>query len=263
MIRSSSGIITELTRLPSCEPEDQLAAAVLRGRRPLELGHRDHRPLGQRARKSLGRSVIAVEVEDALAIDPGRELAARDSARRPARRRDLRARMGGIPTRFARDIGGKNITAFRQEVFHQALWRESWITRWELDLVVDSSRLDRFAHLMGTGSARPSDRIRPPRPTAARRRTRSWRRRCQQLLERQVARWTDRKGDWDAFADARVEATAAPSTASSATAPPARPTAATFRPSTSRSASCSCRRARATPPTPTRSRRSSSSCEAR
>ena len=25
------------------------------------------------------------------------------------------------------------------------------------------------------------------------------------LLERQVARWTDRKGDWDAFADARVE----------------------------------------------------------
>jgi mannose-6-phosphate isomerase-like protein (cupin superfamily) len=25
------------------------------------------------------------------------------------------------------------------------------------------------------------------------------------LLERQVARWTDRKGDWDAFADARVD----------------------------------------------------------
>ena len=25
------------------------------------------------------------------------------------------------------------------------------------------------------------------------------------MLTRQVARWTDRKGDWDAFADARVD----------------------------------------------------------
>jgi hypothetical protein len=25
------------------------------------------------------------------------------------------------------------------------------------------------------------------------------------LLDRQVARWTDRTGDWDAFADARVD----------------------------------------------------------
>ena len=45
-----------------------------------------------------------------------------------------------------------------------------------------------------------------------------------ELLTRQVARFTDRKGDWDAFADARVEGFAAPSTASSAPAPPARPT---------------------------------------
>ena len=44
------------------------------------------------------------------------------------------------------------------------------------------------------------------------------------LLRTHVARFTDRRADWDAFADARVEGLSARSIVSSAPAPPARPT---------------------------------------
>src|SRR4030095_8206783 len=118
---------------------------------------------------------------------------------------DLRGRPGGFRRdscatsqgRISRHFGGK---------FSTRAVAESWITRCGTRRRRRVfSRLDRFAYSVGTGS-----RVDPLIESVrfARRQHAGGLAMAEplsELLERQVARWTDRTGDWDAFADARVD----------------------------------------------------------
>jgi hypothetical protein len=61
---------------PAVQHVDQLAAPVRRRHLALELGHLDHGPLGERLAEVLRQVAHGLQIEDRLAIHPGRELAA-------------------------------------------------------------------------------------------------------------------------------------------------------------------------------------------
>ena len=181
VMRRSSGISTELHARAVGQTEDQLAAAVLGRRRRLDLRQRGLRRLGQ-ARTEVPRQVgHGVEVDDALAIDPGRDLAApvARGAQRPSKIFE-----GGRE-------GSDEIRArHRREEYH-GISARTFSPRSRCGRVVDnpvwnSTSSSSFQPLRSLRlfrghrvKRRPSDRIRPLRPTAARRRTRPWQNRCQ------------------------------------------------------------------------------------